>query len=321
MKLKGITLVLLAVFISACSYFDDSNTSSEPRYTEYTSQAPVDYDLSVAQEEAIDSSSQTERSIIYNASVSYETISYAEAKEELQNILSNHQATIQYQDEYNRQYQPYGEGAKSLKQLYLVVRIDQERYLDLINQLENSEFATLIQSSKGSEDVTSLVRDLEIRIESVEARIDRLNELNEEADTVADLIEIETALQNAILERDQLLEQQSSLNEQVDLATINITLNEVIELSDGGGSQLTFWQELQEALGETWYRAIDAIQMGIISLVFLIPYIIFLLILLAILKWIIIPLVRSFRRKGKTDPKTKGKEAEKPDSEGNDHII
>lgn len=321
MKFKGVALILLTVFLTACSFNGDSTMNPFPREADYAMETTADYAPSPMEEANLDTSSQTERSVIYNASVTYETIDYAQAKEQLFEIIDEGEGNIQYQDEYSRQYQPYSEGAFSLKQLYLIVRVGQDNYSKLINQLENSEFANLIQSSKGSEDVTSLVRDLEIRIESVDARIDRLNELNEEADTVADLIEIETALQNAILERDQLLEQQSSLNEQVDMATINISLNEVLELSDGGGSQITFWDQFQAAMVETWYRALDAIQMGIISLVFLIPYIIFLLILLAILRWILIPILRSFRGKSKKNKKSKIKDETNDQTDNNGHII
>lgn len=302
MKIKTLIIMMAVLFLAACSDLNQTsfNETSAPRQTEVAMDM-VQESAPPAEQAIGENTAQTDRSIIYTASVNFETINYEEAKEELLELISQEEGNIQYQDESAYQYGQYTESAQSLTQLYLVIRVPQENFDDLVSSLENSEAAEVTQSSRGTEDVTNQVRDLDIRIESVEARIDRLNELNEEAETVTDLIEIETALQEAIIQRDQLLEQQSGLTDQVDYGTIYLSLREVIELSNRGGSQRTFWDDFQDALVETWYRALDALQTGIISVVFLIPYIIFILILIAIFKWLIRPLYglvrRNFRRR------------------------
>ena len=141
------------------------------------------------------------------------------------------------------------------------------------------------------------------------ARIERLTELLNEAESITDIIEIQNSLDEAIVERDQLLAEQQYLNDQVSRSTITVSLKEVLELGDGVTRQRSFWDELVKALSETGYRAIDVLQQGILTLVFLLPYLLFLVILYLIYRWLIKPILKAIGLKNPFKRKNKEKTA------------
>ncbi|XJS10222.1 DUF4349 domain-containing protein [Aerococcaceae bacterium WGS1372] len=281
---KRWTLIpVLGLLLSACDTATVNQTSEPATYN--TTEMAMEDSNSMKNE-------QTEgREIIYSASVSYQTVHYDEAKAAIEEVINQNGGFIQYQEESVNEYR-YDDNQDTLTSLNMVIRIPQESYERLLTALEENEHAQLMQVSRGSTDVTQQSRDIEIRIESIESRIDRLNELNDQAENIADLIEIQAALEDAISERDLLLAEQADLSDDVDNATVNLTLREVIELSDRSESQLTFWDRVVNALEQTWQNSIDAFQWGILTLIFLIPYLVFFFILYLIIRYFIRPLTR-----------------------------
>lgn len=286
-KRKMFALLILAFILVACeSVTQTTDTYQEPNYT---TEMAVDNEVSVNREQ-----SNENRDVIYTASVNYQTINYNDAKQGINEIIEANDGYIQYQDESVNEYS-YTESSQTLTNLYMIIRVPQENYEQILEQFEANDQAQLMKLSRGSQDVTQQVQDIEIRIESIESRIDRLNELNDQAESIADLIEIQAALEEAIAERDILLADQTAISGEIDNATINLNLQEVIELSDRSDSQLTFWDRIVSAFNETWENSIDAFQWGILTLIFLIPYIIVILIILLIIRFILRPLFRKIK--------------------------
>lgn len=300
-KRKMFALLILAFILVACeSVTQTTDTYQEPNYT---TEMAVDNEVSVNREQ-----SNENRDVIYTASVNYQTINYNDAKQGINEIIEANDGYIQYQDESVNEYS-YTESSQTLTNLYMIIRVPQENYEQILEQFEANDQAQLMKLSRGSQDVTQQVQDIEIRIESIESRIDRLNELNDQAESIADLIEIQAALEEAIAERDILIADQTAISGEIDNATINLNLQEVIELSDRSDSQLTFWDRIVSAFNETWENSIDAFQWGILTLIFLIPYIIVILIILLIIRFILRPLFRKIKsalpkRKEKTISRT-----------------
>jgi hypothetical protein len=87
-----------------------------------------------------------------------------------------------------------------------------------------ADLGKLLDQEITTDDVTEQVVDLESRITTAEASLDRMRVLAEQAQSVADL----TTLENELLARETTLEQlrgqQRSLADQVSLATITVTL-------------------------------------------------------------------------------------------------
>lgn len=284
-KGRLIALLMFVLFLGACEMQSQYSSTQDP--------SVQTVDMQVMKEEVASDTAvrqQSNRDVIYTASVNYQTIGYEAAKQSLVDIIEGADGFIQYQDESVNEY-TYSDNNKTLTNLYMVIRVPQDNYESILEKFEANDQAQLMQLSRGSQDVTQQVHDISIRLESVDNRIERLNELNEQAESIADLIEIQTALEEAMTERDILLADQAAINDEIDYATINLSLQEVIELSDRSESQLTFLERVMMAFNDMLKNSVDALEWGVLSVIFLIPYIIVVLILILIISYIIRPLL------------------------------
>lgn len=279
MKSKLIILISLALGLVACGQWpgfensgsDGANTYSTNQIAQNTSYQEMAQEGSPADVE------RTDQSIIQTASLYYDTIEYDLAKENLLATIED-AAIIENQTERN-----YQSATHTLKELNMTLRVPAAEFSDYMVALENIEGANLTQMNQSSENVTKQIQDTKLHQDSIEARIDRLNELNEQAETVSEIIEIESALSQAILERDQIISDLAYLNDQVDMSTMSIVLKEVLQLEDGSGSQISWTDQLSAYLGELGFYILQALNYSIIAIFFVLPFIL----LFFLIRWII----------------------------------
>lgn len=305
-KALKLTTLVFSMFILAACTSSMSQTDSQS-YSGLSSQSyNVDRDagnIAVTEEAMPSFTERDDALVIKTAHIQYQTIDYTQSKTDLKDIISKHDGVIQYEDEsVNQQYIPYydvryGSTEGSKKDLYtlnLTVRVPQDAYQGFLDELDKADIAQLVSQTKGSDDVTNQVRDIQVRLDTIDTRIQRLNELNEQADTIEGLIQIETALNAAILERDTILSEREYLTEQVNDSTITIELKEVLELDNNEGRQLTFIDRVKEAFGDTWVDAQHTFELIVIQIIYSLPYII-----VALVLWLLYTFNRSVRKKSK----------------------
>lgn len=237
----------------------------------------------MAQEEVL-SDDSSNQSIIYRSNLTFETVNFEDAKANLLGLLTD-DIVVEYESETS-----HPSGDKTIRNLAMQLRVPQTENQAVLDRLAELEGAELTRLQKGSEDVTKVIQDQEVRLSSVEARINRLEELLEEAESVSDIVEIEVALNEAIFERDQILSDISYWEDQVDMSTINVELREVLVYQDGSESQISVWDRILSYLGVLGEYILIALQNGVIAVFFLLP----ILLLLGLVLWI-----RRRRNKGK----------------------
>ncbi|MGC3993700.1 MAG: DUF4349 domain-containing protein [Propionicimonas sp.] len=89
---------------------------------------------------------------------------------------------------------------------------------------EVARVGTLTNRVISSEDVSTEVADVDARLKTLDASIDRLRELSKRAGTIRELTELESELTSRIAERDSLAAQQRVLSGRVAQSPITITL-------------------------------------------------------------------------------------------------
>lgn len=310
-KAIKLTTLVFSMFILAACTSSLSQTDSQS-YSGLSSQSynvsRDDGNIAVTEDAMPSFTERDDALVIKTAHIQYQTIDYTQSKTDLKDIISKYDGVIQYEDEsVNQQYIPYydaryGSTEGSKKDLYtlnLTVRVPQDAYQGFLDELDRADIAQLVSQSKGSDDVTKQVRDIQVRLDTIDTRIQRLNELNGQADTIEDLIQIETSLNNAILERDTILTERDYLTEQVNDSTITIGLKEVLELDNNEGRQLTFIDRVKEAFKDTWVVAQNTLELLVIQIIYSLPYII-----VALVLWLLYTFNRSVRKKSKSKNKT-----------------
>ena len=141
---------------------------------------------------------------------------------------------------------------------------------------------TVENLSRQATDVTQQRIDLDARIGALTASITRLQELLEQADTVTDLVAVETELANRQAELDALTAQRDYLADQVAMSTVTMTLMPTVRA--GGVQAPGFLAGLQNgvaALGAS-------IGIAITALGFLLPFLLILAVIAIPVAWVIV---------------------------------
>ena len=191
----------------------------------------------------------------------------------------------------------------------LTVRIPAED-VDSFTQ-KVSGVCNVVRSSKSLEDVTLTYVATESRMNALQTEEARLLELMEQAETIADLLEIEARLTDVRYELERVTSQLRVYDNLVDYATIYLGIDEVTEYTPV--EEETLWQRISggfvrslKGLGET---LLDVAVWLIVNL----PY----LVVLAAIGWAIVAITRRLRRKKavKKAPRKDTKPADQPKNE------
>lgn len=129
----------------------------------------------------------------------------------------------------------------------LTVRIPSDKYAETLKALE--AFGTVTYSNVDLYDVEDQVAQNDIRTESLRTSIARLQGMLAAAQNTADLITIETELQNREVELEMLVASSDSLTDQVDYATVQVQLTSEEESvkpdpETFGSGFITGWESL-----------------------------------------------------------------------------
>lgn len=191
---------------------------------------------------------------------------------------------------------------------------DAYRYADFTIRIPAGEFDAfwsrvgesfhVTQMSDNEEDITNLYYDVQGRLTTQQNKLKRLQELLLQAESMEDIITIESAISDTELAIEQLTGQLQGYDDQVDYATITMTLEEVYQLSSTQQPVTSFWGKLGERFVDGLRNVGDALQ----SLAFFVVYNWVWLLLLAGIGWGGVVLVRR-RWKKRTKPQQPPKDS------------
>lgn len=104
----------------------------------------------------------------------------------------------------------------------VVLRVPSEKYDEVMRDLKGTGRVTYRSSQ--AEDVTDQVVDVESRVKSQRAAVDRLRKLMDDATELEDVVLLEGELASREAELDSLLSRQASLEDRTSLATVTLSL-------------------------------------------------------------------------------------------------
>ena len=146
-------------------------------------------------------------------------------------------------------------------------------------------------------DVSDEYFDTEARLKTLRMQEERLLELLGKADNLSDIMGLERELNRVQTDIERLTGTLRKLDNLVELATFTITVYNVSELTEYVTyEEKTFGTRLRESAKDSWNNAVSLVQALIIAIVYILPYALFLGIVLAA---ILVPIQASSRRKKK----------------------
>ncbi|RYB94870.1 DUF4349 domain-containing protein [Nocardioides oleivorans] len=159
---------------------------------------------------------ELQRAVISNGAVSLSTDDVRKTRQEVQRIVDAQAGDVTEEDTES------DEGGTT-SYARIVLRVPSAKFAATMEALEGT--ATLRSSNRGSEDVTTQVIDTGVRVRAQEASLKRVELLLSEADTLKDVIWIESQLTSRQAELDSLKSQQSYLKDQTSLSTITVDIS------------------------------------------------------------------------------------------------
>ena len=320
MKLRKLTAIVLALLMllgmtacgasapkqeNAMEYFSaDMAPQEAPR-----AEAEMGYDYSysettaangaLASENGSVSAAPTQRKWIITMDISAETEDLDALLEALRDEIDSLGGYVEGQNIHNGS----AYASRRYRSASLTVRIpaaDVHKFADNMAGLAN-----VVRSNKNLEDITLTYVSTESRVKALQVEEARLLELMEQAETMADLLEIEARLTNVRYELENHASRLKVYDNQVDYATIYLNLEEVQEYTPV--AERTVWQRITEgfsgSLKGLWEDLTDIFVWVIVSL----PY---LLVWAAVITGVIL-LIRKLR-KGRPVRSVRRKTAESP---------
>ena len=192
--------------------------------------------------------------IIYTANLTLETRDYDTARAALDAALSDADGYMESSSEYTN--------TDSTRSVSLTLRVPQDSYKSFLAAAAQSGSVTY--QNQQAEDITTRYMDTEARLASLTAQRTRLQELQAQADTLADLLEIESSLSDVQYQIESWQSQLDWYSNQVSCCTVYITLNEVETLTP---TSTSFGAKLLAALHNGWTGFVSGAQAVAVFLV------------------------------------------------------
>ncbi len=160
----------------------------------------------------------TQKKIIYTASMDIETTTYSETLAALEKAIAEVGGYTEYSEAYNHNDEHH---------TYIQYRVPAENYNNFLELANGAGIVTY--KTESSQDVTSEYIDINARIETLSAQHDRLLALQAAAENLTDLLEIESKISEVQYQLENYQGQMNYLVDQVDYCTVNVGVYEVIE--------------------------------------------------------------------------------------------
>ena len=229
------------------------------------------------------------RLLIRTVSVTAETTNYANVSSELENQVKAAGGYIEYSS-------TSGTGKeKDLRTGIYTIRVPADKLDGLISTVGSS--CTVTSSNESTSDVTLEYVDTKSRIEALRVEYDQLMTLLEQAQDLDTIIILQNRLTDVRYEIESSESRIRVLENQVQYATLNLTLREVLEEKEIGDAHvITYGEKVSEQFREMCDNTVEFFQDLGLWLISIIPGLIFMAVIAAVVL-IIVFSARSKRRK------------------------
>lgn len=239
-----VTLCMLAALLAGCG-----GASKSTQAFDAAAAAPAEaangayYDMESAKSEDGGLTGDTDSTVlpegrkwIITVNMSAETEDLDALMEALNGKISGLGGYVEDQDSYNGSMY----SSRRYRSASLTVRIPAQRVDEFTEEM--SGIANVVSTSLSREDITLRYVSTESRVAALQTEEARLLELMEQAETMADLLEIESRLTDVRYELENRASQLRLYDNQVDYATIYLSIDEVQEYTPV--EEPTVWERI-----------------------------------------------------------------------------
>lgn len=176
--------------------------------------------------------------LIYRANANAQTENFDDAEQKLKAAVLDAGGYFESQNLYSGGF--YNSGA--LRSGEYTVRIPAEKYREFVDAM--SAYAVVTSLKETVEDVGQIYHETEVRLKTLYAKEERLQELLRKAADLNDIIQLENALSDTEYQIDMYGSALNRYDSLISFATVNITLQEVSRPDTGIGEKNGFFAVL-----------------------------------------------------------------------------
>ncbi len=297
--------LLIAALLSSCSGASKDTASapmSAPGYS-YNESSAYDKDEAYPQPETESgenvelggsSAALTEGSavpmtekIIYSFYADIETTEFDKTLEDVVKLMGQFGAFIESSSVSGNSYY----GNTTYRTASYIIRVPVQSFASLTGSLD--VLGNIVSESTSADNITTQFIDTQARLDTYETEEERLLAMLEKAETVEDMITIESRLSDVRYQIESLTSTLRNWQNQVDYSTVTLHIEEVEELSDQLPAQRTYWDRMWDGLNSTFEGIGDFFKSLFLFLVVAMPV----LIILAVIAIVVVIIVRSSKKR------------------------
>lgn len=307
--MKKIMAVMMAVMLAGCgaknghvAMYESGGAGADSAYQSKPA-AAYESKNDIADNESYQETSeltaeQTSEKLVYTGSLTIQTLEYENSVRALKDLIRAKNGIIASEEEYdNDRYWYSSLESNGTRHLHLTVRIPTASFEAFLNEMEGS--GKVISRSTNVVNITRQYNDVSVQIEALQKQEKRLLEMMDKAETIEDMIAVESRLTDVQTQLNSFLTQRSSMDRDVEYSTVTISLDEVKVYTD---SHPNFFGQLAESFTEGFKSFLYTGGEILLGIVYRLPYLILIgiAVLFAAKKkiWKKLPKI-SFRRKKK----------------------
>lgn len=234
--------------------------------------------------------SQSLEKIIGTYNMNFETLLFPKVILDLNALVTRYEGYVENSNISNNTSQD----GKLYKYATYTLRIPKDKVAAFNNEFKT--LASLTTESSSLQNVTKYYRDTQSRLSTLESQLKRLNELYTKAEEIADIITIESKINEIIYQIENIKGELQYLDERIDYSTVYATIQEVAKLSSGESIQASLGERLQKALKDSAEFFQEAMVNFLILFIYVIPFVI----VFGILFFLILKIFG--RKKAKVEP-------------------
>lgn len=251
-------VALLLVFVAGCSASESNGTMTKAPAADNLSGEPV--------ENAPESAVAANRKLIREIYLDAETEDMDALLDQVTDRVNALGGYIQERSVQNGS----AYGGSSQRYATLIIRIPAEKLDAFVTDVDG--ISNIVSNTETTEDVTLQYNDIESRLRVLRAEEERLLAFLAEAETVAEMVQIETRLTEVLSEIDKLTSQQKLYDNLVDYGTVTLSVEEVEQYT--AKTQPGFWERIGSGFVSSVKNVGKILQGLLIFFVCSIPYLV-----------------------------------------------
>ncbi|MBO5554924.1 MAG: DUF4349 domain-containing protein [Solobacterium sp.] len=227
--------------------------------------------------------------LVYTGSLNLETLNYEDTVAAVRDRIRSYQGIIEQEDEWDSDRSwTYTDGRKRTmnRSISMTLRIPTTSFDSFMNDMDGAGKVTA--RSQSVENISRRYNDNSIEIESLRKQQERLLEMMDAADTVEEMIMVESRLTEVQTQLNQKLSYKANMDTDVKYSTIYLNINEVQEYTPVDNSVQIggFWKKLWETVKSSWIYFVYFLENLVFALVSILPYVLLIgLILFGVMRY------------------------------------